>query len=441
MAGSTKVLLVGSGGREHALAEAILRSPLTEKLYVAPGSDALSEIATCVDLAADDPDDIDGLLRFAREVGIGLTVVGPELPLVLGIADAFARHGLAVFGPSKAAAQLEGSKVFAKNLMRKYHVPTADYRVFTDPRHAELWVAEQQSAWPVVLKADGLAAGKGVVVAEDKHAAREAVQRIMVRREFGDSGARLVLEECLVGEEISVLAVTDGKTICTLEPARDHKRAFDGDAGPNTGGMGAFCPWPEWTPELEAEVESRVLVPVLHALNREKLDYRGVLYAGLMLTGEGPKVLEFNVRFGDPETQVILPRLKTDFVDMALKCCAGRLHELGDLEFSPEVALTVVLASGGYPGAYAKGKRITGIDAAREVTGVRLHHAGTKKELDHWVTNGGRVVGVTALAATFEEARQQAYLAAGKISWEGMHYRRDIGVQKPPPDHASERHR
>jgi phosphoribosylamine--glycine ligase len=319
------VLLVGSGGREHALAEAILASPLTGRLFVAPGNDALAEIATCVDIAADD---VEALARYARETKIDLTIVGPETPLVLGIADRFAANGLKLFGPGKAAAQLEGSKVFTKNLLRKYHIPSADYRIFDDPRHAELWVAEQQTAWPCVLKADGLAAGKGVVVAQHKDEALDAIERIMVRHEFGDAGRRLVLEECLVGEEISVLAVTDGKTICTLEPARDHKRVFDGDAGPNTGGMGAYSPSPLWTPELQSEIESRILVPTLHALNREKLDYRGVLYAGLMLTREGPKVLEFNVRFGDPEAQVILPRLETDFVDLALKTCDGKLEEL-----------------------------------------------------------------------------------------------------------------
>jgi phosphoribosylamine--glycine ligase len=426
----TKVLLVGSGGREHALAEAILRSPLTEKLFVAPGHDALAEVATCVDLAADD---VEGLVRFARETKVDLTVVGPEVPLVKGIGDVFAAQGLKLFGPGKVAAQLEGSKVFTKNLLRKYHVPTADYRVFTDARLAELWLAEQQTAWPCVLKADGLAAGKGVVVADDPRAALDAVERIMVKREFGAAGDRLVLEECLVGEEISVLAVTDGKTLCTLEPARDHKRVFDGDAGPNTGGMGAYSPSPLWTPELESEVEARILVPTLHALNREKIDYRGVLYAGLMLTSDGPKVLEFNVRFGDPETQAMLPRLETDFVELATKTCEGRLDELGELRFKSDVAVTVVLASGGYPGPFKKGMRISGLAEAAEVEGVRLHHAGTRKdEKGNWVTNGGRVLGVTALGETLDLARHRAYLAAGRISWEGLHYRRDVGVIRSP---------
>ena len=428
-----KILLVGAGGREHALAEAILASPLTEKLFVAPGSDALAEIATRVELGAAEPYEpqyLAALARFARESKIDLTIVGPETPLVNGIADLFARDGLRVFGPGKAAAQLEGSKVFTKNLLRKYHIPSADYRVFDDPRHAELWIAEQQGAWPCVLKADGLAAGKGVVVAQDRKTALDAIERMMVRREFGDAGSRLVLEECLVGEEISVLAVTDGRTICTLEPARDHKRAFDGDAGPNTGGMGAYSPTPLWTPELQAEIEARVLVPTLHALNREKIDYRGVLYAGLMLTADGPKVLEFNVRFGDPEAQAILPRLKTDFVDMAMKACEGRLEELGSLEFAPEAALVVVLASEGYPGPFKKGQAIDGLDAARSVPGVRLHHAGTRKQSGGWVTNGGRVLGVTALGTSLEEARHRAYQAADRIRWDGVHYRRDVGVQK-----------
>ena len=420
-----KILLVGSGGREHALALAILRSPLTGTLYVAPGNDALAEIATRVDLAAED---VDGLTRFAREMSIELVVIGPELPLVLGLADRLNAAGIKVFGPSKAAAALEGSKVFAKNLLRKYHIPTADFRVFDDAKHATLWLTEQQQAWPCVLKADGLAAGKGVVVAQELTEALDAVERIMQKREFGDAGARLVVENCLVGEEISVMAVTDGTTLCSLEWARDHKRVFDGDAGPNTGGMGAYCPSPIWRQELAAEIESRILVPTLHALNREKLDFRGVLYAGLMLTREGPKVLEYNVRFGDPEAQVILTRLETDFVEMALMTAEGRLDELGEIRFSPDHALILVLASGGYPGVFRKGNRISGIDAAAEVEGVTLHHAGTKLEGGHWVTNGGRVLGVTAVGETLELARQRAYEAAGRISWDGLHYRRDVGV-------------
>jgi phosphoribosylamine--glycine ligase len=420
-----RILLVGSGGREHALAEAIRRSPRCSELFLAPGSDALAALGTCVDLAADD---VDGITRFARETRIELAVIGPEMPLVKGIADALEGAGVKVFGPKRAASQLEGSKVFTKNLLRKYHIPTADFRVFTEPHVAELYVTEQVPTFPIVVKADGLAAGKGVVVAQDAAEAKDAIDRMMRRREFGDAGLRVVVEECLVGEEISVLAVTDGKTLCTLEPARDHKRVFDGDAGPNTGGMGAFCPSPLWTPALEQEIETRVLVPTLHALNREKLEYRGLLYAGLMLTAEGPKVLEYNCRFGDPETQVILPRLATDFVELALKTAEGKLEELPELQFSAEVALTVVLASGGYPGPFKKGFRMRGLDEAAAVPGVHLHHAGTKRENGNWVTNGGRVLGVTALGASLEEARHRAYQAAGRIDWEGMHYRRDVGV-------------
>jgi phosphoribosylamine--glycine ligase len=420
-----RILLVGSGGREHALAEAIRRSPRTTELFLAPGSDALAALGTCVDLAADD---VEGITRFARETKIDLAVIGPEMPLVKGLADLLEAAGVKVFGPKKAAAQLEGSKVFTKNLLRKYHIPTADFRVFTEAHVAEIYVTEQVTSYPIVVKADGLAAGKGVVVAQDAAEAKDAVERMMRRLEFGDAGKRVVVEECLVGEEISVLAVTDGKTLCTLEPARDHKRVFDGDAGPNTGGMGAFCPSPLWTPALEAEIESRVLVPTLHALNREKLEYRGLLYAGIMLTGEGPKVLEYNCRFGDPETQVILPRLTTDFVELALRTAEGKLDELPELQFAPEVALTVVLASGGYPGPFKKGLRIHGLDEAAAVPGVRLHHAGTRREGEHWFTNGGRVLGVTALGGSLEEARHRAYQAAGRIEWEGLHYRRDVGV-------------
>jgi phosphoribosylamine--glycine ligase len=420
-----KILLVGSGGREHALAEAIRRSPRTTELFIAPGSDALAELGTCIDLAADD---VEGIARFAIETKIDLTVIGPEMALVKGLADLLTAAGQKVFGPSKAAAQLEGSKVFTKNLLRKYHIPTADFRVFTEAHVAEIYVTEQVTTYPIVVKADGLAAGKGVVVAQDGAEAKDAIERMMRRLEFGDAGKRVVVEECLVGEEISVLAVTDGKTLCTLEPARDHKRVFDGDAGPNTGGMGAFCPSPLWTPALEAEIESRVLVPTLHALNREKLEYRGLLYAGIMLTGEGPKVLEYNCRFGDPETQVILPRLTTDFVELALKTAEGKLDELPELQFAPEVALTVVLASGGYPGPFKKGLRIRGLEEAAAVPGVRLHHAGTRRENEQWFTNGGRVLGVTALGTSLEEARHRAYQAAGRIEWEGLHYRRDVGV-------------
>jgi phosphoribosylamine--glycine ligase len=420
-----RILLVGSGGREHALAEAIRRSPRTTELFLAPGSDALAALGTCVDLAADD---VEGITRFARETKIDLAVIGPEMPLVKGVADLLEAAGVKVFGPKKAAAQLEGSKVFTKNLLRKYHIPTAEFRVFTEAHLAEIYVTEQVTTYPIVVKADGLAAGKGVVVAQDAAEARDAVERMMRRLEFGEAGKRVVVEECLVGEEISVLAVTDGKTFCTLEPARDHKRVFDGDAGPNTGGMGAFCPSPLWTPALEAEIESRVLVPTLHALNREKLEYRGLLYAGIMLTGEGPKVLEYNCRFGDPETQVILPRLTTDFVELALKTAEGKLEELPELQFAPEVALTVVLASGGYPGPFKKGLRIRGLDEAAAVPGVRLHHAGTRREGEQWFTNGGRVLGVTALGTSLEEARHRAYQAAGRIEWEGLHYRRDVGV-------------
>jgi len=422
-----KILLIGSGGREHAIAEAILRSPRTAQLFVAPGSDALATVATRLDVAAED---VAGLVRVAKQHAIDLTIVGPEAPLVAGLADAFAAEGLLVFGPKRAGAQLEGSKIFTKQLLRKYHIPTADWRVFDDARHAELWFAEQQASWPVVLKADGLAAGKGVVIAEDRRAANEAVQRIMVRREFGDAGDKLLVEECLVGEEISVLAITDGKTLCTLEPARDHKRVFDGDAGPNTGGMGAYSPSPLWTPELQADIEARVLVPMLHALNREGIEYRGVLYAGLMLTKDGPKVLEFNCRFGDPETQVILPRLESDFVEIALKTAQGRLEELGGLAFKADAALVVVLASGGYPGTYVKGRRIGGLEVAAAVEGVSLFHAGTRKELGHWLTAGGRVLGVTGVGRTMDEARQRAYLAAERITFEGIHFRRDIGVAR-----------
>jgi phosphoribosylamine--glycine ligase len=308
-----RILLVGSGGREHALAEAIRRSPRTTELFLAPGSDALAALGTCVDLAADD---VEGITRFARETKIDLAVIGPEMPLVRG-SPTCSRRPAWSSDRRRRRRSSRGARS-SPEPAAQYRIPTAEFRVFTEAHLAEIYVTEQVTTYPIVVKADGLAAGKGVVVAQDGAEAKDAIERMMRRLEFGDAGKRVVVEECLVGEEISVLAVTDGKTLCTLEPARDHKRVFDGDAGPNTGGMGAFCPSPLWTPALEAEIESRVLVPTLHALNREKLEYRGLLYAGIMLTGEGPKVLEYNCRFGDPETQVILPRLTTDFVELAL---------------------------------------------------------------------------------------------------------------------------
>ncbi len=407
------------------MADALARSPRTEKLFCAPGSDAIDALAERVDISGDD---VEGLVRFAKDQSIGMTVVGPEAPLVAGLVDRFAEEGLKVFGPTQRAAALEGSKVFTKNLLRKYRIPTGDYQTFDDPKTALLSI-EQRGQFPVVIKADGLAAGKGVIIAETLEAARAALDRIMVRQEFGKSGTRVLVEEFLTGEEVSLLAITDGKTIVTLDPARDHKAVFDGGAGPNTGGMGAFCPSP-FQGDLQAKIEQTVLIPIIHALSREGRPYQGVLYAGLMLTDTGPKVLEFNVRFGDPEAQVILPRLETDFVELCEKTCDGRLEELEALAFAEDPALVVVLASQGYPGKPTTGQKITGLDQAAEVPGVSLYHSGTRREGQHWVTSGGRVLGVTAKGATLEEARQRAYQAVNAIEFAGMHYRRDIGIAR-----------
>lgn len=408
------------------MAEALLRSPRLEKLYCAPGSDALAEVAERVDVSATD---LDGLVRLVKDVGIGLTVVGPEAPLVAGIRDRFDSEGLLLFGPSKAAAALEGSKVFTKNLLKKYRIPTAGSRVYDDSRLA-LQNIRQQNIFPVVIKADGLAAGKGVVVAQDAETAEAALDRIMVRREFGESGLRVLVEDFLEGEECSVLAFTDGKTILALDAAKDHKAAYDGDAGPNTGGMGAFCPSPLVQGEIYKQIESQVLLPIVHAMGREGKPYQGILYAGLMITQDGPRVLEFNVRFGDPEAQVILPRLQTDFVDIAEKTALGQLDQIESLDFSSEVALVVVLASAGYPGKPALGRRIKGLEEAAQCEGVRLFHAGTRKDGEHWYTSGGRVLGVTALGENLEDARRKAYAATSELHFEGMHYRRDIGIDR-----------
>ncbi len=421
-----KILLIGCGGREHALARALLESPRTSTLFVAPGSDALAKIATCVDLS---DKDVAGLLRFAKAEEIDLTVVGPEAPLVLGVADRFEAEGLRVFGPTAAAAALEGSKTFAKNILRKYRIPTAHFRGFDDPRAAVYWI-EQENRFPLVIKADGLAAGKGVIIAEEMEVARGAVERIMVRREFGEAGSRIIVEEFLHGTEASMLAFTDGHTIIPLDAAIDHKAVFDGDVGPNTGGMGAYCPSPILAGELYDRVEAEILLPIVRAMNREGRPYRGILYAGLMLTDHGPKVLEFNVRFGDPEAQVILPRMRTDLVEIALKTCEGRLAELSSIEFLPDHALIVVLASEGYPGSPKVGREISGLEEAEKVEGVTLYHSGTCLVKGRWQTSGGRVLGVGAKGRDLAEARQRAYRAASLIRFQGMHYRRDIGVPR-----------
>lgn len=417
-----KVLIVGGGGREHALAWKVAQSEKVEKVYGAPGNPGIAQIGECVDIKATD---IEKLAQFAEKEGVDLTIVGPEAPLVAGITDEFEKRGLKVFGPSKAAAQLEGSKAFAKEMMKKYGVPTADFQIFDNPEKAKEYVKKVGA--PIVVKADGLAAGKGVVVAQNVDEAIEAIEKIMVEKVFGDAGNRVVIEECLKGEEASYLVITDGERFVPLATAQDHKAVFDGDKGPNTGGMGAYSPAPVLSKEMEREVQEKVIKPILRGMAKEGMPFRGILYAGLMITEEGPKVLEFNVRFGDPEAQAILRRLEDDLVDVALSAVEGRLVK--ELHWKPETSICVVLASKGYPGKYEKGKVITGIEEAEKVPTVVVFHAGTAVKDGKLVTNGGRVLNVTALGKDIVEARERAYEAVKRIKFEGMHYRTDIGLK------------
>jgi len=421
------VLIVGSGGREHALAWKISQSPRSADVFVAPGNAGTAVDATNVDIAQDDHE---GLIRFARDQDVGLVVVGPEAPLAAGLVDDMQEAGLRVFGPTKAAAELEGSKVFCKNLLRGADVPTADYRTFRSAEDASRYIkdrfSEPSDPVHVVVKADGLAAGKGVVVCDTRSEALEAIDRIASRREFGVAGRELIIEERLTGPEVSVLAITDGETILTLPAAQDHKPALDGDKGPNTGGMGAYCPAPVLDAELARRVESGILVPVVHAMKRARRPFKGVLYAGLMLTPAGPKVLEFNVRFGDPECQPLLMRLNTDLIDVMQATIDGRLQEIGSLEFDARPAICVVMASEGYPGDYEKGHPITGIAPADAMQDVKVFHAGTRLQDGQTVNAGGRVLGVTAMGDSISAAKLQAYTAVGKIRWQGAWCRKDI---------------
>lgn len=418
-----KVLVIGNGGREHALAWKLRQSPLATEVFVAPGNAGTAQDCQNVGISADD---FDALIRFARQEKIELTVVGPEAPLAAGIVDAFQQAGLAIFGPTRAAAELESSKVFCKNLLRSAAVPTADFRAFGDYTQAVKFLEDRQEA-PLVVKADGLAAGKGVIVCDDRRQALEAVHRIACERVFGEAGNQLIIEERLHGEEASVLAITDGQTLVTLQPAQDHKRAWDGDQGPNTGGMGAYCPTPRVSDELLHWIEEHILVPTVHAMKRARRPFRGVLYAGLMITNQGPKVLEFNVRFGDPETQPLLLRLKTDLLQVLLAAVENRLERLEPLEWDPRPAVCVVMASEGYPEAYRKGQPIRGLDEAAAMPDVKVFHAGTALRDGQVVTAGGRVLGVTALGDSIALAKRNAYAAVKKIRWEGAWCRKDIG--------------
>ncbi len=419
-----KVLVIGKGGREHALVWKLAQSPRVERVWCAPGNAGTAEDGVNVPL---DVNEFDRLIRFAQKENIGLTVVGPEDPLAGGIVDAFQAAGLRVFGPSKQAAQSEASKVFAKKLMRDADVPTAEFRIFDHPEPARQYILTRE--YPLVIKADGLAAGKGVLVCSTTEEALAAVERVMVREEFGRAaGRQIVVEKRLEGQELSILALVAGRSLVTLAPTQDHKAAFDGDTGPNTGGMGAYCPAPLATPELLAEIETHVLVPTVHALKRGRRPFRGVLYAGIMMTNQGPRVLEFNCRFGDPETQPLLMRLRTDLLDLLEAVVDDRLGELPEegLDWDPRPAVCVVMASQGYPGAYAKEKVISGLAEAKQLPGVKVFHAGTKVENNLVLTDGGRVLGVTALGTDLAEAKRNAYAAVDQVQFSGAFYRRDI---------------
>ncbi len=417
-----RVLVIGSGGREHALAWKLAQSPQVEKVFIAPGNAGCAEVGECVDL---DLHNLPKVVRWARENQIDLVVPGPEVVLCAGIVDAMREADIPVFGPDRAAAELEGSKVFAKNLMRRHGIPTADFAVCEQYEPAQRYLDSLEEG-PVVVKADGLAAGKGVVVCPNKAVAAEALKRCMVNREFGEAGGRVVIEECLRGEELSVLALTDGKTIALLASSQDHKAVNDNDEGPNTGGMGAYSPAPLMTPELTDQIIEKVLVPTIHAMNSEGRRFKGVLYAGLMITPAGPRVLEYNVRFGDPETQPILMRLDNDFYDLLTAVVQGRLAEM-ELRWKDEAAVCVVLTAGGYPGNYTKGAQILGLDRAGARSGTMVFHAGTVRKGERVLTAGGRVLGVTALGRDIPAAIEAAYAAVGEIEFEGMHCRRDIG--------------
>ncbi len=414
------ILLIGSGGREHALAWKLKESPLAGKLYAVPGNPGIAEIAECV--AGVDINDNDALVKLAKEKDIGLVVVGPEVPLMNGVVDAMTEAGIKAFGPTKAAAELEGSKVYAKVIMRRYKIPTARSEVFSDLSRAHVYVRQMRT--PFAIKADGLAAGKGVILTKTADEAVAALDLMMKEKAFGDAGNRVVIEEFMEGEEASVLAFTDGETIIPMVSSQDHKRAHDGDEGPNTGGMGTYAPAPVMTPELMAEVTEKILKPVIAGMKQEGRPYKGCLYAGLMITKQGPKVVEFNARFGDPETQVVLPLLKSDLVETMLACVDGTLAGK-PIEWADGAAVCVVMASGGYPGSYEKGKEITGLDAAK-AAGSLVFHAGTKAQGDKIVTGGGRVLGVVGQGADIKAAVAKAYEGVDAIHFDGEFHRRDI---------------
>ncbi len=416
-----KVLIVGSGGREHAIAWSVAKSPKVTEIYCAPGNAGIAEYATCVNIGAME---FDKLVAFAKEHAIDLTIIGMDDPLVGGVVDAFEAEGLRVFGPRKNAAILEGSKAFSKDLMKKYNIPTAAYENFDDPRKALEYL--ETAKFPIVLKADGLALGKGVLICNTLEEAKAGVQEIMMDKKFGDSGNTMVIEEFMTGREVSVLSFVDGKTIKTMTSAQDHKRAGDGDTGLNTGGMGTFSPSPFYTKEVEEFCEKYVYQPTVDAMRAEGRPFTGIIFFGLMLTADGPKVLEYNARFGDPEAQVVLPRMKNDIIEVIEACLDGKLDEV-DLQFEDNAAVCVVLASEGYPVKYEKGIPMYGFENFKDKDGYYCFHAGTKFDGDQIVTNGGRVLGITAKGENLKEARKNAYEATEWISFANKYMRHDIG--------------
>lgn len=417
-----KVLVIGGGGREHAIIRKLKESSRVSEIYAAPGNGGISADAKCVNIKATD---IDAMIDFAVKNQIDFAVVAPDDPLVLGMVDAFEKVGIKTFGPNKAAAILEGSKVFSKELMKKYHIPTAKYEVFDDPNQAIDYI-RSENTYPTVIKADGLALGKGVIIAEDFAQAEQAVRSMMEDKIFGESGSHIVIEEFLTGPEVSVLAFTDSKTVKPMISSKDHKRVYDNDKGLNTGGMGTIAPNPYYTDEIAQICMKQIFLPTIRAMVTEGRPFKGCLYFGLMITPNGPKVIEYNCRFGDPETQVVLPLLKTDLMDIFLAIYEERLAEL-DIEWKNGAAACVVMASGGYPQKYQTGLPITGLDKNGQTSAATIYHAGTKKENDDYLTAGGRVLGVTATGENLEAALSTAYDAVKQISFDGCHYRTDIG--------------
>ncbi len=420
-----RILVIGSGGREHTIIRKLKESPKVDKIYAAPGNGGIAKDAECIDIGAMDKQ---GIVAFSKENAVDLVFVAPDDPLAAGMVDTLNANGIRAFGPRANAAVIESSKVFSKNLMKKYHIPTADYEVFDDPAKAIAYI-EDKNRYPVVIKADGLALGKGVIIAQTQKEARDAVKEIMEDKKFGDSGNQIVVEEYLTGPEVSVLAFTDGISLVPMVSSKDHKRAYDNDEGLNTGGMGTISPNPYYTDEIAEICRKTIFEPTVAAMNSENRTFKGCLYFGLMITPDGPKVIEYNARFGDPEAQVVLSRLKTDLLEIVEAVIDERLSQL-NIEWRDEATACVVMASGGYPLSYKKGFEISGLDENGQLPGVEVYHAGTKLQNGKFYTNGGRVLGITASGKTLDEALEKAYAAVHKISFEGAHYRTDIGKTK-----------